>query len=263
MIHLENVSFSYHPGAPPVFTDLDLEIELLSSLVIAGADASGKTTLAKLIKGMLQPDSGTITSPGDLVFDAGYVGGDPYDSLVGVSVEEDVVFGLENLGLPAPEMRERLAQALEWTGLTGMEKRLTHTLSGGEQQKLALAGMLAAGARVLIIDEAFAMLDRPSRLSIRSLLASLRRDPGLTLIEVTNDLEDSVAADRMIFLSEGSILFDGVPMDFLASPLGRRWSGMAGGLGALVGALFERGILPEPFGDRSRLTSFLLHHFSR
>lgn len=263
MIHLQNVSFSYHPGAPPVFSELTLKIDLLSSLVIAGADASGKTTIAKLIKGILQPDSGSISSPGDLHCDAGYVGGDPYDSLVGVSVEEDVAFGLENLALPEAEMRQRLAQALEWTGLSGMEKRLTHTLSGGEQQKLALAGMLAAGARVLIIDEAFTMLDRPSRLSIRSLLASLRRDPGLTLIEVTNDLEDSLAADRMVFLSQGSILFDGVPGDFLLTPLGRRWSTMAGGLGALVGALFERGILPEPFGDRSKLTSFLLNHSCR
>jgi energy-coupling factor transport system ATP-binding protein len=263
MIHLQNVSFSYHPGAPPVFTELNLQIELLSSLVIAGADASGKTTLGKLIKGILRPNSGSISAPDDLLFHSGYAGGDPYDSLVGVSVEEDVAFGLENLALPAPEMRKRLAQALEWTGLSGMEKRLTHTLSGGEQQKLALAGMLASGARVLIIDEAFAMLDRPSRLSIRSLFTSLRRDPGLTLIEVTNDLEESLAADRMIFLSEGSILFDGIPRDFLVSPLGLRWSAMAGGLGALAGALFERGILPEPCSDRSKLTSFLLKHSYR
>ena len=260
MIHLTNVSFSYHPGAPPVFTKLNLEIELLSSLAIAGPDASGKTTLGKLIKGILQPSSGSIGSPGSLLSDAGYVGGDPYDSLIGVSVEEDVAFGLENLAMPATEMRERIVQALMWTGLSGMEKRLTHTLSGGEQQKLALAGMLAAGARVLILDEAFAMLDRPSRRPIRSLLMSLRADPGLTLIEVTNDLEDILAADRMIFLSEGSILFDGIPKDFLVTPLGRRWCAMAGGLDALAGALFERGILPEPLSDRSDLTAFLLNH---
>ena len=92
-----------------------------------------------------------------------------------------------------------------------MEKRPVHTLSGGEQQKVALAAALAIGCRVIVIDEALNMLDRPTRMSIRSLLRSLRTTPGLTVIEVTHNLQDALTVDRILFLARGTILFDGTP----------------------------------------------------
>jgi energy-coupling factor transporter ATP-binding protein EcfA2 len=124
-----------------------------------------------------------------------------------------------------------------------MGRRLVHTLSGGEQQKLALAGVLAMRVKVLIMDEALAMLDKPVRRSVRSLMASLRVDPGLTIMEMTGSIESVSSADRVIFLAKGSIEFDGAPYEFFSSRLGIHWSSMNGGLQALHSALHDRGLI--------------------
>jgi len=233
----------------PVFADFSLRIDAHPWVSIIGPEGSGKTTLAKLIKGLYRPASGTINvhvdSPDGTAF-VGFLGGDPWDSLVGTSVEEDVAFGLENLRLPCAEIQARVQRALQWTGLAGMEQRLTHTLSGGEQQKLALAAMLALDARVLILDEALSMLDRPTRGSIRVLMRELRRDSDLTVIEITHNLDEALEAERLIFLSKEGIGFDGAPEVFLLSPLGSHWARMAGGLVALREAMSRQGIVAAP-----------------
>lgn len=261
MIHIENLAFSYSPPVPFVLKGLTLTIESLSWIALTGPDGSGKTTLGKLISGLLKPHSGSVLfNPGqdnESVI-VGYLGGDPYDSLVGISVEEDIIFGLENMRLSASEIETRLGQALRWTGLTGMEKRLVHTLSGGEQQKVALAAVLAMGCRIIVIDEALNMLDRPTRLSIRSLLNTLRANPGLTVIEITHDLQDAFAADRILFLSQGTILFDGAAADFFCSPDGSRWASLAGGVAGLESALVSRKLISAYCGDNSELSSCLL-----
>ncbi len=246
MVVLEDVSFSYSSHRPPVFSAFNLKIEPLSWVTITGPDGSGKTTLGKLMKGLLRPDSGSVTvypPQSEAPETVGYLGGDPYDSLVGISVEEDIVFGMENLRFSRSEMKVRLEQSLGWTGLVGMEHRLVNTLSGGEQQKVALAGMLAMGARILILDEALTMLDRSTRIMIRSLLASLRKQPGLTIIETTQHLEEILTTDRVLFLSEGRLLFEGSPVQFIESSLGRDWSSMTGGLTGLRAQLFHRGVI--------------------
>ena len=156
-----------------------------------------------------------------------------------------------------------MTKALQWTGLEGKERRLIHTLSGGEQQKVALAGALAMGARILILDEALTMLDRRTRKSIRSLLERLRKDPGITLLEFTNNLEDLPPADRIIFMEQGEIRFDGPPVDFFQEPTGRSWLAHSMGVGALISALQERGVLSEPVSGRSDLVSYLLQRISR
>jgi len=245
MIVLNNVSFSYPGTEHPVFQQIHLSIEPLSWLVIAGPDGSGKTTLGKLLKGLLKPDSGSITieggPAGSLTTYVGYVGGDPADLFVGTTVEEDVVFGLETLRLCHEEIEYHLRRSLQWVGLSGMEKRLTHTLSGGERQKLALASVLATGARVLILDEAFTMLDRPTTRAMRRLINSLRTKPGLTVIEMTHDFSDNVHVDRVVFLCDHRIGFDGSYQDFLDTPLGRTWTSLTGGVTALRNALSTQG----------------------
>ncbi len=240
MIVLDKVFFSYPHTFTSIFTDFCLSIHAHSWVSIIGPDGSGKTTLAKLIEGSYRPLSGKITV--DISHPCsktvtGYLGGDPCDSLVGTSVEEDLVFGLENLRVPREEMQARVRRALQWTGLAGMEHRLTHTLSGGEQQKLALAAMLALEARVLILDEALAMLDRPIRRSIRRLIGALRQNQGLTIIEITHNLEEALTSERLLFLSKQGIGFDGTPEDFLRSALGKQWCQVVGGLTALREAL--------------------------
>ncbi len=266
MIRLRNLSFSYARNRRNVFDNLSLYIEPLSWVAVTGPDGSGKTTLGKLIKGLLLPDAGTISFDGASahgVDGVGYLGGDPADLAVGMTVEEDVVFGMENMGLPGQEMYERLHDALLHTGLANMGRRLVHTLSGGEQQKLALAGVLAMSVEVLIIDEALAMLDRPVRRSIRSLVASLRRDRGLTIIEMTPGLDDLYFADRVVFLSQGTISFDGSPAEFLAGPLGTRWSSMNGGLQALRIALHEQGLMPEDWVELPGTVQALVNYINK
>jgi energy-coupling factor transport system ATP-binding protein len=266
MIHLENVAFSYSPQAPFVLRGLTLSIENQSWVAVTGPDGAGKTTLGKVICGLLEPMSGSVrfSSPQDEAsVSAGYLGGDPYDSLVGTSVEEDIIFGLENMQLSPSEMEIRLRQALRWTSLIGMEKRLIHTLSGGEQQKLALAATLAMGCRIIVVDEGLNMLDRPTRLSVRSLLSSLRANPGLTVIEITQNFQDAFAADRILFFSEGTILFDGTAAGFFCSQQGRDWASLTGGTAALRAGLVARRLVSANCLDTSKLSSCLMNMFRK
>jgi energy-coupling factor transport system ATP-binding protein len=230
MIRLEHVAFSYPSSSTPVFNDLTLTVDRQSWVVITGPDGSGKTTLCRILKGLAQPTDGRIVYDDAITTDEiGYLGGDPYDSLVGVTVLEDVVFGMENLRLSQSEMESRLQMALEWTGLRGMERRLVHTLSGGEQQKLSLAGVLAMGCKALIVDDALSMLDRAARTAIQDLINSLRRERGLTVIEAASS-NFGRAADRIVFLSEGKIAWDSAPEAFFSNGPGMRWIGRMGGL---------------------------------
>lgn len=233
MILLQDVSFAYHPEQPPVFGGLTLSIPDGAWVTVTGADGSGKTTLGKLIKGLVKPAPGSITvtsDSGEGPAFVGYLGGDPYDSLVGISVEEDIAFGLENMNLPSPEIRGRLEQAIVWTGLSGLERRLVHTLSGGEQQKLALAGILAMGGRILVMDEAMNMLDRASRKAVRSLIRTLQSAPGLTVVEMTQNLEDLLSSNRTVCLADGCVAFDGLPRQFLDTQEGASRAGIGGGV---------------------------------
>jgi energy-coupling factor transport system ATP-binding protein len=235
MISLENICFSYPTSTRPVFCDLTLKIERGSWVLITGPDCSGKTTLCKLVKGLLRPTSGSVAFDDSRGQDSvGYLGGDPYDSLVGITVAEDVIFGLENLSLTQQEMAGRFEEALRWTGLSGMEGRLIHTLSGGEQQKLALAGALSGGSSVLVIDEALNMLDKATLKTARDLLQSLREERALTIIEAGSAIFFQPPVDRIIFLSDGKIASDSGVDAFAASELGSRWIRLTGGLEALL-----------------------------
>lgn len=157
-------------------------------------------------------------------------------------MEDDVAFGLENLCLDPDLIGPRLDEALKRTGLDRYRSRLVDTLSGGEQQKVALAGILALDMKVLILDECLTMLDGPVRKSIRSLLRSLQVNPGLTILHISNDLEDIVAADRVLYLCCGKLELDAPPLDFLSSGAGKVWGELSGGTAALRRGLLDRGI---------------------
>jgi energy-coupling factor transport system ATP-binding protein len=226
MLHIENLCFSHPPGTIRLFENLNLTIESQCHTSIMGPDGAGKTTLGKLIKGLLVPKSGSIKSTFTTTRKAvlvGYVGADPDDNLVGITVEDDIIFGLENLRLSHSAMLDRLALATRWTGLNGMEKRLTRSLSGGERQKVALAAVLAMGAQVVIFDEAFSMLDPAAGLMLRECIKSLIRSRETTVIEITSDLWHILASDRIIYLDQGHIRFDGGPALFLTSKEGQLW----------------------------------------
>ena len=241
MILLNDVSFAYPGANNHVFRRINLKIGPSSRVVVTGPDGSGKSTLGKLIKGLLKPNSGSITVEDRCVGDpeavVGYVAGEPFEFLIGATVEEDVLFGLEILQLARQDMEDRMLRRLSWVGLSGMEKRLTHTLSGGELQKLALASVLVMEPRVIVLDDAMSMLDRPTTQAMRALINLTRTEHDLTLIEMTHNPDDIMNADRIIFLHHQEIGFDGSPSEFLDTPLGRNWMSLTDGLTPLLSAL--------------------------
>lgn len=250
-ICLRDVSFSYPLANKPVFTHLNLEIVHPSSIVIAGPDSSGKSTLGKLIKGVLTPDGGEVRRPcqGSSELGIGYVASPAADFIVGASVEEDLVFGLEGLDLTSHEIDRRSSEVLQLIGLSGMGKRLVHTLSGGEEQRLALAGMLAMGAQILILDEAFDALDTLTRVALRSLLDALIRTKTITVIEISNTWESVLAAERVVLLSGGRVGFDGAPIDLLKSAGSLEGFRLKGEWGRFTAMLLDRGIIGESAED--------------
>ena len=259
MISLKDIVYSYPDAEDPVLNGLTLHLESGSHVAVAGPDGSGKTTLAKLLKGLLSPTAGTITGDAAAPADVAYLGGDPYDMIVGLTVEDDIVFGLENNAVPVQEMEVRLHDALRRTGMEDLRHRLTHTLSGGEQQQLALAGALAMKARTLVLDEALSMLHKPSRTAIRSLIRQLRLQFSMTVVEVTNRPDDLLETDRILFLRNGEVGFDGTPVEFVSTAWGREWCALAGGAGGLAAALIGRGIIVDSSGVSQDLTSDFLH----
>jgi len=244
MISIENLCFSYS-GDCNVLENLNLRLGNAPYTCIIGPDGAGKSTLAKLVKGILSPQSGRIAynlscrpTPSAI----GYVAEDPDDNLVGITVEDDISFGLENLGLPKREVRQRRASALQWTGLTGMENRLIQSLSGGERQKVALASMVAMGAELLICDEATNMLDPTARITLKECMRSLNQDHGTVIIETTSILSEALDADRIVLIERGKALFEGTPAEFLMHPSGRKWLGSSSGLLGLIRELNELGV---------------------
>lgn len=243
MIHLHDISYTY-PGSETLAIDrVTLSVQAGIRLAVLGPGGSGKSTLAQLIKGLLEPTSGSISLDGITAGEIGYLGADPYDWIVGLTVEEDIVFGLENRAMSGADMEVRLKEAVERCGLSGMEKRLTHSLSGGEQQKVGIAALFALRCKLFVLDESFSMLDRRARSDVRALVAELCRHEGPAVVEITNNLEEALVADRLLFLDSGRILFDGTPLTFPATTVGREWASICGGAPAVLAQLIDRGVI--------------------
>ena len=182
MIECRGVSFSYD-GAVPALDGVDLNIEDGEFFCILGGNGSGKSTFAKHLNALLQPDAGTVRINGmdasdpELVYDirstAGMVFQNPDDQLVATLVEDDVAFGPENLGVPSAQIAQRVREALKGVGLVGFEHHETHALSGGQKQRVALAGVLAMEPEVLVLDEPMAGLDPAARRDFLGLILSL------------------------------------------------------------------------------------------
>lgn len=184
---------------------------------VVGPNGGGKSTLTRLLNGLLAPESGNINVAGyDPVTETfevrkrvGVLFQNPDNGLVAPFVEDDVAFGLENLGVPREDMRKRVSEAIETVGLAGYERREPHTLSGGEKQRVALAGLLALEPEILILDEPTSMLDAAGR---REVLDRIHGFLGKkTILHVTHHLEELVGADRVLVLNDGSLVADVEP----------------------------------------------------
>lgn len=223
MIECRGVSFSYD-GAAPALNGVDLSIEDGEFFCILGGNGSGKSTFAKHLNALLQPDAGTVRVNGmgasgpELVYDirstAGMVFQNPDDQLVATLVEDDVAFGPENLGVESAQIAQRVREVLKAVGLVGFERHETHALSGGQKQRVALAGVLAMEPRVLILDEASSMLDPRGRKGLMKVCHALH-DRGMTIVMITHFMEEAAEADRVAVFQAGRVAMLGTPDEIL------------------------------------------------
>ena len=223
MIDCRGVSLSYD-GVTPALDGIDLNIEDGEFFCILGGNGSGKSTFAKHLNALLQPDAGAVRINGmdasdpELVYDirstAGMVFQNPDDQLVATLVEDDVAFGPENLGVPSAQIAQRVREALKGVGLVGFERHETHALSGGQKQRVALAGVLAMEPRVLILDEASSMLDPRGRKGLMKVCRALH-DRGMTIVMITHFMEEAAEADRVAVFRAGRVAMLGAPEEIL------------------------------------------------
>ena len=219
VITLENVRFRY-PGADrDALAGLDLTVAEGETVAVVGPNGSGKSTLARLLGGLARPTAGRraavcgcdlLTESGRLAVrrEAGVLFQNPENQLVAEHVEEDVAFGLENLAWPPEKIRERTGEMLARFDLEGLRRREPHLLSGGQKQRTALAGVLAIPRRVLVLDEPTAMLDADGRDDLLDAVRRVRKE-GLTVVIVTQEMDEVGIADRVVALEHGNVEYDG------------------------------------------------------
>ncbi|MCA1688497.1 MAG: ATP-binding cassette domain-containing protein [Actinobacteria bacterium] len=196
---------------------MSFEIRAGEYVGVVGPNGGGKSTLVRLLNGLLVPSSGAVriadrdpaVEPFEVRRKVGVLFQNPENGLVAPFVEDDVAFGLENLGVPREEMRERVDRAIRAAGLAGYERREPHTLSGGEKQRVALAGLLAVEPGVLVLDEPTSMLDAAGRREVLERLERLRKEK--TVVHVTHHLEELLDADRVLILNGGRLTADVSP----------------------------------------------------
>ena len=226
-IQVEGLHFRY-PGAPScALGGVDLEFEQGRFYAVLGRNGSGKSTLARCLNGLLRPEKGRVVTCGldtseasnqlEIRRGVAMVFQNPDTQLVASSVEEDVAFGPENLGLGPEEIRERVDSALELVGISHLAKRQPLRLSQGQKQLVAIAGALAMKPAFLISDESTSMLDYVSRLRVLELFEELRR-MGIGIIHITHFLEEATLADEVFVLESGRLVAGGTPPETLGDP---------------------------------------------
>jgi len=230
------VTFGYTDDAPAVLSDIDLAVRPGEVVALVGGNGSGKSTLARLANGLLTPVRGEVSVGGlstsdhahrwEIHAQVGLLFQDPEDQIVGATVEDDVAFGLENVGVRREDMLGRVARVLSVVGLDGEEATEPHLLSGGQKQRLALAGVLVLEPSVLVLDEPTSMLDPAGRTEVMRAARALA-STGVVVVMITQHMEETLTADRLIALRAGRIAWAGPPRDFFVSgayeafPLGR------------------------------------------
>lgn len=228
LIKFDNVSFSYetedengNPKTEKVLENFNFSIEEGSFVAILGHNGSGKSTVAKLTNGILFADEGTVTVDSilarddDTIYDirktVGMVFQNPDNQIVSSIVEEDVAFGVENIGIPSDECRKRVDEALKTVGMYEYRLRTPSKLSGGQKQRVAVAGIIAMKPKCIVLDEPTAMLDPSGRKEVIDTVMKLNREEGITIVLITHYMDEAVKADRVVIMDDGKIKLDGTP----------------------------------------------------
>lgn len=223
LIEIQNVSYAYEDAAAKALNNVSLTINDGEFVAVVGHNGSGKSTLAKHLNALLLPTEGKVLVDGmDTADEAdtlsirqrvGMVFQNPDNQLVTTIVEEDVAFGPENIGVPGNEIRTRVDRALAAVGMEKYAHSAPNMLSGGQKQRIAIAGMLAMQPKVLVLDEATAMLDPKGRRDIIDLVTKLHKENGITVVMITQYMEEAIGADRVAVMSGGELILERTPKE--------------------------------------------------
>ena len=223
VISIKNIHFNYQDqDTREALSDVSLDVYEGEWLAIIGHNGSGKSTLAKMMNGLLEASSGEIYIDGQLltektVYEArrkvGMVFQNPDNQFVGTTVEDDIAFGLENIGMPRDEMIQKINASLEMVRMIKFKEKEPARLSGGQKQRVAIAGMIALAPKVVILDEATSMLDPQGRFEVISTIQQLHKEKGITVISITHDLDEAAQADRVLLMEGGKVNRIGTPSE--------------------------------------------------
>ena len=231
MIETKNLSFIYREEdmesgeikEEKVLKDINIEIEKGSFTAVLGHNGSGKSTLAKHFNAILLPSGGKVyvkgmdTADENNIFNirqsAGMVFQNPDNQIVSSIVEEDVAFGVENLGVEPEEIRKRVDNALKTVGMYEYRLKAPNKLSGGQKQRVAVAGIIAMKPMCIVLDEPTAMLDPSGRKEVLSTIKKLNKEDGITIVLITHYMDEAVQADRVVVMDGGEIKLDDTPQN--------------------------------------------------
>ena len=229
MIKVENLHHYYSQGKENETMALDsinLQINEGEFVVVLGHNGCGKSTLAKHLNALLLPSKGQVIVDGlnsedennlwEIRKKVGMVFQNPDDQLVATTVEEDIAFGMENIGIVRDVMISRITEVLEKVKMTEYRNKPPHLLSGGQKQRIAIAGIIAMRPAYLVLDEPTAMLDPEGRREVIDTILQLNKEEGLTIVLITHFMEEAVLADRLIVMEQGKIVNEGTPREVFA-----------------------------------------------
>ena len=221
IIEAKNVVFAYDDSDVTAVNGVSLCVPQGAFVCVLGRNGSGKSTLAKLFNALAVPQQGELTVAGIAVnencdvFDVrsrcGMVFQNPDNQLVATIVEEDVAFGLENMGVAPDEIRRRVDEALRQVGMSEYAQAQPHNLSGGQKQRIAIAGVIAMRPDIIVFDESTAMLDPSGRREVMQTARRLNREEGVTVVWITHFMEEAAQADYLYVMDDGTIALEGAP----------------------------------------------------
>lgn len=222
IVEFRDVYYTYNRGDASeqrAVNGISFSVEEGEFVAVVGHNGSGKSTIAKLMNGLLEPDSGTVTVSGldtrsnkdlfDIRKTVGVVFQNPDNQMVATIIEDDVAFGPENIGLPSEEIRSRVDWALKSVGMYEYREGTPFRLSGGQKQRVAIAGILAIKPRVIVLDESTSMLDPEGRAEVLKTIEKLNREEKMAVVMITHFMEEALLADRIVVMNEGKIYMHG------------------------------------------------------